>query len=382
MEDGNSAWADRVVRIENVLQNGVPREVFAVMVGLGQYVNHYSGIKKAPNAKLAVRPEKGFNRGALQLMATNRNASGIAAGNEILLNYGIIADGLVPNWSQDSPAKRVHGVLEQMFERQEAEAVKMLNLQNIGSEQEGKKEEQEAEEPKKNEERKNKVEPKKKETPKKKEENKNQEEGKNHHNNDSQHEAPESPAGVKRSADGEPKGDMPLGTLTVPPCKVFIRGGAVMVYSESATNKKLSPGTVLALWTAGRFDKVVDGKAGDVPYTLPSATNVLCKSRKEVMKLSAMVKSAFPTATSIWGFQPFASAGAIPKTLVKKRDSAFFCTARETLPAAIAATNVSKGISIVIQMKFDEKTCVIEPQGVALVTTRQEILKSGENTLL
>ena len=63
------------------------------------------------------------------------------------------------------------------------------------------------------------MEPKKKLTPKKKEDNKNQEEGKNHDNNDSQHETPESPVGVKSSADGEPKGDMPLGALTVPPAR-------------------------------------------------------------------------------------------------------------------------------------------------------------------
>ena len=85
---GNEQWRDKVVRIKGILKGGQPRDIFAVLIGAGQYVNHYQSIKRAPNASLVLDARKGFSFGALSRYATHTNKRGIGPGMEILVNYG------------------------------------------------------------------------------------------------------------------------------------------------------------------------------------------------------------------------------------------------------------------------------------------------------
>ena len=123
----HEAFADRTVEIQNVrTEGGEVKTVYAVLVGPGQYVQHYNGIRKAPNAELVFRHEHGFNNAkadapaSLTLSAHGRNGAGIASGSEIVIDYSshfefMTADDLGPD------GKRFKGSLGAIFARQEEE---------------------------------------------------------------------------------------------------------------------------------------------------------------------------------------------------------------------------------------------------------------------
>ena len=104
------------------------------------------------------------------------------------------------------------------------------------------------------------------------------------------------------------------------------------------------------------------------------------RAQKKVMTVRQLVKE-HPTAKAIWGFQPFASAGHVPKALVADKERSFCSNDRSTLPQAIAAASISKSIELLFVMKFDEGKKEIQLAGVTLVTTSQLVLKSGVNEL-
>lgn len=62
---GHDKWTDRVVVVDGVKKFGVPRRIYAVLVGAVQYANSFHGIRRAPNCRLVFSPQKGFNEGAL-----------------------------------------------------------------------------------------------------------------------------------------------------------------------------------------------------------------------------------------------------------------------------------------------------------------------------
>jgi hypothetical protein len=76
-------YRDRVVLLPLTSGNA-----WAVLIGAAQYANCYIGSKKIPNVKLKFTSSAGFNEGALSIVVTTRNASGIAKGSTLLLDYG------------------------------------------------------------------------------------------------------------------------------------------------------------------------------------------------------------------------------------------------------------------------------------------------------
>ncbi len=85
---GNQMYADRIVKVSGILSEGSRRDHFAVLIGLAQFAQHYSSIKKTANACFTYDPSQGFNRHALRLTVSTRNACGVAPGSEVVLNYG------------------------------------------------------------------------------------------------------------------------------------------------------------------------------------------------------------------------------------------------------------------------------------------------------
>ena len=114
---GNEYWATRVVKIEGVAKGDGETDMYAVMVGCAQYTNHYHCIKKFANARLKFYPEKGFTAGALVLEASSRNSTGLAAGSEVLINYGVSVS-TDEDTSFGPDAKRFKGALDSLFARQ------------------------------------------------------------------------------------------------------------------------------------------------------------------------------------------------------------------------------------------------------------------------
>ena len=75
---GNGALASPLMRIDGVLGvDGAPSSLYAVMVGLGRFVQHYQGIRKqGPNVVLQVDVSKGVNDGLVRVVASSRNKTG------------------------------------------------------------------------------------------------------------------------------------------------------------------------------------------------------------------------------------------------------------------------------------------------------------------
>lgn len=118
---GGAGFKDRTVKV--LLQReGSPVQVYGVMVGAGQFLQHYAGIRKSPNARLVFRPGKGFSRGCLEAVVATRNGAGIASGQEVCLNYGLSfqlsRDFTAIRDLEESPWKTVRGALDRMFQAQ------------------------------------------------------------------------------------------------------------------------------------------------------------------------------------------------------------------------------------------------------------------------
>jgi len=82
-------FSDRIVRIPGVQHEGRKCEMYAILVGAAQFVNHYADIKSRHNVDLCFDASRGFNDGALHLKVHTRNGMGIAAGQQVVLNYGV-----------------------------------------------------------------------------------------------------------------------------------------------------------------------------------------------------------------------------------------------------------------------------------------------------
>ncbi|MCP4241283.1 MAG: hypothetical protein GY772_12035 [bacterium] len=112
-QPGHDKYRDRIVEVLGVLKQGEARMVWAVLVGAAQSANCYSGIRKAPNAKVVFTPVRGFNKGARELRISTRNGAGIAKGSPILLDYGSSFQT-----TQAGGGDNFRGALDTMFDAQ------------------------------------------------------------------------------------------------------------------------------------------------------------------------------------------------------------------------------------------------------------------------
>jgi hypothetical protein len=114
---GNEQFADRVCEITGVLRREQPVVIWAVLIGVAQYIQDHTDIRLRPNAVLEFDPTCGFNSDSLKVIAYSRNYSGIAAGSPVLLEYG-------PSFTVESTrGKNVdhhRGTLDILFESQKS----------------------------------------------------------------------------------------------------------------------------------------------------------------------------------------------------------------------------------------------------------------------
>ena len=82
---------DRAGVLHGVMRNGINVDMYFVLVGCAQFINHFAGHRKTPNAMLQFSPLLGFNRGSLKVVVHTRSKQGLSSG-EIFLNYGLRYD--------------------------------------------------------------------------------------------------------------------------------------------------------------------------------------------------------------------------------------------------------------------------------------------------
>ena len=115
-------FRDRVVRIEGVKisSTGSLVSLWAALVGLGQYIQHYSSptlsLRKAPNAILQYRPSCGFSSNALSLVTCTTNRAGIAKGSPVVIDYGS-STAFAETDANYEPPKRFKGILDAMLSK-------------------------------------------------------------------------------------------------------------------------------------------------------------------------------------------------------------------------------------------------------------------------
>ena len=69
------------------MQNGVPINIYAVMIGAARFANDYHGVRRGPNAAFEAFPGMGPNSGSVKLVAKTANGVGISARSEVVVNY-------------------------------------------------------------------------------------------------------------------------------------------------------------------------------------------------------------------------------------------------------------------------------------------------------
>ena len=382
---GNARFGDRIVQIDNVKRCGLDVTIWAVLVGVCQFVQHYEGYRPRANCILEFDASKGFNNGvagaglagvsaaALKLKVVTRNGAGISAGSPLLLNYGVSFD--LSAGASGAEGVEFRGALDALFEAQraglpaEAEANTALALQERQAvaeraAAEGMQKEQEEQD------RKRKLE----------EEAKHQEEeAKRRKLEDDEQKR------VARAVAEEvkPSLDAVVNELQAPKASFGHRGDKLFLVSLDATNKKIPKDTVIMTWTNEVGVKADECSAQEWDINLKS--DILWKDNMKRYKLDKLLKELCPAVGDIWKCVPF-PAGALPKVLVKKEPQkryGFISKAAEKdlhykiIKLARSCTSVS--VMWILKATPAAKAEKLEPCGLAIVTNKQMVLPgSGE----
>ena len=88
-------FADRLIKIEDVTYEGVPKTFLGVLVGVAGEVMAPSQGQRA-NVELVLAPAQGLNPDLVKLVVKTRNKQGLAKGAELLMDYGDAFDVTLP----------------------------------------------------------------------------------------------------------------------------------------------------------------------------------------------------------------------------------------------------------------------------------------------
>ena len=119
-----------------------------------------------------------------------------------------------------------------------------------------------------------------------------------------------------------------------------------------------------------------------MPYELSTKSRVYDRAHQLVLPLDKLVREHYRGAEGIWKYQPFETAGVVPKTLVPTKKRSFMSDAEGCiLRQVVGAVHTSKQLDVIYAFKYDQINKLLQPTGVKLVTKGQVILKPGSNVL-
>ena len=115
-------------------------KVYAVLVGVARLLCDFRGIRKYPNCTFRASAEAGPNDRFLKLMVQTHNGCGVAAGSEVVADFG---EKYVPAGATDaSPAKKFKGSLDLLLDKQKAmhsadlDLVALAGVKQVGEKRE------------------------------------------------------------------------------------------------------------------------------------------------------------------------------------------------------------------------------------------------------
>ena len=102
-------------KITGVLRREQPVVIWAVLLGVAQYIQDFRDIRPRANAVLDFDPTLGFNSDSLKVVVCTQNA--IAAGSPILLSYGT---PFKVESAHDENVDNYRGTLDTLFDTQKS----------------------------------------------------------------------------------------------------------------------------------------------------------------------------------------------------------------------------------------------------------------------
>ena len=360
---------DRVIKTTGIMtESGVETTLYSVPLGALQLVQHYGGIRKFPNCKLVAVPSEGPNDTFLQLVVCTANGAGVAAGSELLIDYGKEFDFscLDPDASENS-RKKWKGSLDVYFSRHASAAIEESGEAMPPEGSGGEPQKTAVEVKPAGGASGQKVEPAAAEDPQLK------------HGASSGELVPPpgAPGGDVNPATPKPVVDFDMLFKTTAPFSLQVsvsKEGTYHLQNLERANKKLGAKTFLHEWTDG---KVTASENDDLMAfsDVSLATLVWSRDSKELMDLKSLIKKF--NVKSVWGFEAFPAA-APPQHLKWARASpSRFVPTAPNLGKQVAGIQRLKKIGVFWSIKHISDRHALEPKALALITKKQIVLSAG-----
>lgn len=382
----NARFADRVVSIAGVKRQGQDVEIWAVLVGIAQFIQHFVGYRTRCNAVLEFDPSNGFND-SLRVVVSTRTGGGIRAGQPVVLNYG---PGFDVNGAQPLSDDAYLGALDRLFADQRSrlpEAAETNDKQKQDEEEARAVAEQEAKQKA--------AEASRAAAAKLAAKEKEEAEAKKAAEADKARAIEEEAARKRRQvavAGGDDprvkrakleKVDQIIGKLSASPCVLALVSDKLVLRNPTDTNKKVSSDTILASWSNG--SSLTSSASDGFEYNVGFKADVVNKQSMKRMKMDKFISESGQATREIFGFEPF-PAGSVPKVLIKKANKTFrwAYTGEDEAVAqmAVESARTSSVVSPLWMVRHSEAKQRVEPCGLALVLMKSQQVPGGGEIIL
>lgn len=368
----NPRFSDRVCRIDGVHRGGEKVTIYAILLGIAQFIQHYTGFRSRHNSILEFDPSHGFNAGCLKVVASTRTGVGIAAGSPVLLNYGTSYGFSAQQKHQSDDA--YYGALDALFDSQkrmlptEAEQNKKKAAEEAAAKETAAAEAKDAEAAAVSAAaQKAAEEALAAEAQRKAEEEKQKQEA----------ELNARKKAEEDKAKGNPEPHAVVSTVAGHTAELVLIDGNLHLKNTSQTNKKLPVDTVLAAWsTSCALSSQVDGPE----YKLTFKSDIVDKTTMKRLKLDKYIKDRIQQTTEIFGYEPF-PAGSAPKVLNKKGSKVlkweYTGSDHAVVKQALEAARTSTTVLLAFIVKHVPAKGRVEPCGMCLVLPKATLLPGG-----
>lgn len=383
----NARFADRVVSIPGVKRQGKEVELWAVLVGVAQFIQHFVGYRTRCNVVLQFDPSQGFND-SLRVVVSTRTGGGIGAGQPVVLNYGPGFDLNVARLVSDDAYL---GALDRLFADQRSRLPEVAERND-----EQKQEEEEARTAAEEEAKREAAEASRAAAAKLAAELKEEEEAKKAAEAEAKTAAEEEAKRKRRQVavggcdDPEMKRakiekvDPILAKLSTSPCVLILSSDNKLVLrNPTDTNKKVSSDTILVAWSTGT--SLSTSLSEGFEYKLGFKSDVINQKTMKRMKMDKFISESGQPVREIFGFEPF-PPGSVPKILIKKGNKiirwAYTGEDEAVAKKAVESARNSSVVSPLWIVRRSEGKQRVEPCGLALVLMKSQQVPGGGDVIL